>query len=233
MQDRGDFAGRDGFTLIELLVVISIIALLMGILLPALQGARFVAQQVQCANNIRQVSIGVMTYAQDHKGWAPDHVRTGTYYSWANVLAIEGYTPGGATGELTAPKASFICPNQDNSSLAWGRATDPYPTVGYTFGSNAGNYWFSTHYAINSYFSYTGGSPARFRLPSTIRPTTTFLVGDASDLSGGMNKYPGLGSRTLSLRHGALDKCNMSMADGHMEVLENKDAAYTYWYVNQ
>ncbi|MBB6428619.1 type II secretion system protein [Algisphaera agarilytica] len=57
-----------GFTLIELLVVISIIALLMGILLPALGKARKAAQQAKGLSNLRQMMIGYNLYQQDHDG---------------------------------------------------------------------------------------------------------------------------------------------------------------------
>lgn len=59
--------GRMGFTLIELLVVISIIALLVGILLPALGAARRTAQNSQCLSNIRQMDTAAMSFAVDHQ----------------------------------------------------------------------------------------------------------------------------------------------------------------------
>ena len=70
---------RRAFTLIELLVVISIIALLISILLPALTSARRIALQSGCASNMRQVGIAASVYATEHKGVLPHNDGDGVF----------------------------------------------------------------------------------------------------------------------------------------------------------
>jgi len=68
---RRDASHPVGFTLIELLVVISIIAMLIGIMLPALSQARKSARKMQCMSNVRQLAIAVNSYTVDHDSMTP------------------------------------------------------------------------------------------------------------------------------------------------------------------
>jgi prepilin-type N-terminal cleavage/methylation domain-containing protein/prepilin-type processing-associated H-X9-DG protein len=120
-----------GFTLVELLVVIGIIAVLIGILLPTLAGARQQANFIQCQANLRQIGMATQIYASRNKdfvpwGTAPDQVGTksdgssgGTYTervpeALSRILAKDAFTETyGVPADPMRPKLSGVFQDTD------------------------------------------------------------------------------------------------------------------------
>jgi prepilin-type N-terminal cleavage/methylation domain-containing protein len=135
---------RTGFTLIELLVVISIIALLIAILLPALSKARESATRLKCLVNARSIAQAMLMASNDNKQKLPD---TGNWNGYFNEIStVKKSRPyhmnGGARNYMQRyglVRDSFYCPNtpQANTDGYWGSATGEdfnasVATYGYT-----------------------------------------------------------------------------------------------------
>lgn len=105
-----------GFTLIELLVVISIIALLVGILLPALGSARDAARGVACLSNLRQAFIPCRIYADENAGESP---ALGAPYGRRPFWAIEVQARLGADeSDPYDDRSVLVCPTMQRLSTA-------------------------------------------------------------------------------------------------------------------
>src|SRR6476661_8304607 len=82
------------FTLIELLIVMAIIALLIALLLPAVQAIRETASKTTCTNNLKQIGIGLINYNTSHASFPYSHVDANTpgykaRHSWAALILAE------------------------------------------------------------------------------------------------------------------------------------------------
>ncbi|MFW6059454.1 MAG: type II secretion system protein [Phycisphaeraceae bacterium] len=109
-----------GFTLVELLVVISIIALLIAILLPALSAARYQARLTQCASQLRQLGIAAQTYAGDHDDYVPDRQWNVDLLEMAYFTSEEG----------------FFCPIEVGSANNWNHPTRRREGTGWHYAMN-------------------------------------------------------------------------------------------------
>ena len=116
-----------GFTLIELLVVISIIALLIAILLPALESARTAARIMKGTSQARQIQIGLAAYSNDYDGLLPfasgnkDDNSKPPYWNELLIGEVPWFAPGANTeAYLDADRDIFYSPGHtDGRTLRW------------------------------------------------------------------------------------------------------------------
>lgn len=141
---------RASFTLVELLVVIAIIAILAGLLLPAVAKARERGRQIRCVANVKQIVAGILMYATDNKMKLPGATLTGGTLNWGNLGGKTGSSAsgGGITPADQRPLYNYLkdaevfsCPSDRGVELA-GNLTVAYDEMGssyvYPWAVNAG-----------------------------------------------------------------------------------------------
>ena len=155
---------KKGFTLIELLVVIAVIAILAGLLLPAIARAREEARKLNCKSQLRQIGIAMVSYVDNFGKSRYYPYDGGTSLAAGSIQAFQALY--GAKTKLLQDARIYICPS----------TTDPESTTAAVLASNT--------------CSYIGRDPAWGALPDSA-PADTKVSGDDSHTQSGNNHSGG------------------------------------------
>ena len=229
---------RSAFTLIELLVVIGIFALLAALLLPAVRQVRAQGQQIQCANNMRQLFVSLRSYAADNKGAFPRPGRDGNPPESGPAFAFSIVNNGGPSSGVIDYNVGSLwryvgtgyqvrfgllnCPTDlDDMRLVSGSRSMQTRNFSYSF---------------NSYLSPATNTLGRpLKLFDILHPDHKVIVveenwpNDSHALMGDVNStthLPTFQSEDVpAIRHGG--RSNQCFGDGHVECLYPVDVGYS------
>ena len=220
------------FTLVELLVVIGIVALLVGLLLPALGKARQATRRAMCLSNLRQVGAGIHLYANDYHGAIPFGPKAPAFSASnfypttgavTSLISLEGGDPVGLglllDTQLAKTKKVLFCPDPDQDFFAdfeLGKVGRAQAQADYFYRHGSGDSLDADagpqHIKLAALGANRQGRPIRA------------LAMDANYLIGASFMWFGVQQRTF---HRGGRSVNVLYADGHVEQRDNAGGRYT------